>query len=62
MPANAITEPTDRSIPPEIMINVIPRAMMLITAVCRATLERLGMVRKYGERTESAMKSTPTLA
>ncbi len=27
-PTNAVMEPTDRSIPPEMMINVIPREMM----------------------------------
>ena len=46
IPAKAITDPTERSIPPEIMISVMPSAMMLITAVWRQTLERFWMVRK----------------
>ena len=46
VPENARIAPTDRSIPPETMISVIPSAMMLITAVCRTTLERLTAVRK----------------
>ncbi len=34
-------EPTERSMPPEMMMIVMPSAMMLITAVWRTTLERL---------------------
>jgi hypothetical protein len=38
--------------------SVIPIAMMLMTAVCRATVERLSTVRKYGERMERRRKRT----
>ena len=41
--------PTDRSMPPAMMISVMPSAMMLMTAVCRTTLERFVLVRKCGE-------------
>ena len=39
--AMARIAPTERSIPPAMMIMVMPSAMMLITAVWRTTLERL---------------------
>ena len=42
-------EPTDRSMPPAMMTSVMPSAMMLITAVCRTTLERFVSVRKCGD-------------
>jgi len=32
IPANAITEPTERSIPPEIITSVIPSDMTVMTA------------------------------
>ena len=56
-PASARIEPTDRSIPPAMMITVMPSAMMLITAVCRTTLERFVAVRKLGEAMERMMNS-----
>ena len=40
------------------MIIVIPSAMMLMTAVCRTTLDRLVSVRKCGEAIESATNRT----
>ena len=48
--------PTDRSMPPEMMISVIPSAMMLITAVCRTTLDRFVLVRKCGDAIASPTK------
>src|SRR6185312_8225868 len=47
--------PTDRSIPPAIITNVIPSATILMTAVWRTTLERFVAVRKFGEAMASAM-------
>ena len=46
IPAKAITDPTERSMPPEIMMIVMPSAMIVITAVWRHTLERFWRVRK----------------
>ena len=48
MPAKASTEPTDRSIPPEMITNVIPIATMALSAVCSSTLSRFETVRKCG--------------
>ena len=42
--------------PPEMMMAVMPRAMMLMTAVWRTTLERLVAVRKFGEAMQRMMK------
>ena len=56
-PANARIEPTDKSMPPATMTRVMPRAIMLITAVCRTTLDRLVAVRKYGEAIDRIRKS-----
>ena len=44
--AQANTDPTDRSIPPERMTNVSPAAMMAMTAVCRVISKRLSTVKK----------------
>lgn len=51
----AITEPTDRSIPPIISTIVIVQATTIFTETCRATLIRLLGVRKVGEATERIM-------
>ena len=48
-PPNARIEPTDKSMPPEMMISVMPSAMMLITVVWRMTVERFGPVKKCGD-------------
>ena len=53
-PPMARIAPTDRSMPPEMMISVMPSAMMLITAVWRTTLDRLVLVRKCGDAIASA--------
>ena len=57
-PLMARIAPTDRSMPPEMIIIVIPSAMMLITAVWRTTLERLVFVRKCGEAIARPTKRT----
>jgi hypothetical protein len=44
--------------PPATMISVIPSAMMLITAVWRITLDRLVLVRKWGDAIASEMIRT----
>jgi hypothetical protein len=48
--------------PPEMMMMVIPSAMMLITAVCRIRLDRFVLVRKYGEAIQSATNRTINVA
>ena len=55
-PATARMEPTERSMPPLTITSVMPSAMMLITAVCRATLARFMEVRKWGVAIVSATK------
>ena len=42
LPLNAITEPQERSIPPEIMTMAAPSAKMPNMAVCRRILTMLG--------------------
>ena len=48
MPPNARTDPTDRSIPPVRITNVIPMARSPFTEVCRSTFSRLRTFRKMG--------------
>src|SRR5258707_3173103 len=59
-PARAIIDPTERSIPPDTITIVMPIAMIVITAVCRATLPRLPVERNLGSSaamiTQSAIK------
>src|SRR5215218_4743498 len=50
IPASPKTLPTERSMPPETITKVWPRARMAITAIWVPTLKRLLKVRKYGER------------
>src|SRR6185503_9508687 len=50
-PDRARIEPTDKSMPPETITTVMPIAMMVITAVCLATLARLPAERNLGSRT-----------
>ena len=45
-PPIARIAPTERSMPPAMMIIVMPSDMMLITAVCRTTLDRLVLGQK----------------
>ena len=46
MPAAASTDPTDRSMPPVAITNVMPMAMMPVMLTCVSTLSRLSLVRK----------------
>ena len=52
-PEKATIEPTDRSIPPEMITNVMPAAITALIEVCSRTFSRLDTVRKYGLRIES---------
>jgi hypothetical protein len=44
-PENAKVDPTDKSIPPVRITNVIPAAMIALIEVCRSTLNMLDPVR-----------------
>ena len=46
---SAATGPTDRSIPPEMITKVIPRAMQALIEDCCKTFNRLGAVRNVGD-------------
>src|SRR5712691_2700248 len=60
-PDSAITEPTDRSIPPDTITIVIPIAMTVITAVWRATPARLPAERNLGSSAAISMHSATRL-
>src|SRR6266481_7652615 len=47
MPATASIEPTERSMPPEMMIAVIPTPIMALTLERRRTFEKLSTVRNW---------------
>jgi hypothetical protein len=49
----ASTDPTDRSMPPEMITAVIPSARMAKTETCWRTLNRFRTVKKNGDRMES---------
>src|SRR5438309_54562 len=56
MPASASIEPTERSMPPEIMIAVMPTAMIALTLDRRRTFRKLSIVKNCeGARTDSAI-------
>src|SRR6185295_9066125 len=57
-PESASSEPTDRSIPPERITNVIPRAMTALMLVCSITLSRFETERKCGVRTDKSPTSS----
>ena len=57
-PLMARMAPTERSMPPAMMMAVIPSDMILMTAVCRTTLARLIGVRKCGDAMASATNRT----
>src|SRR5690348_16323745 len=61
-PVNATSAPTERSIPPVRMTNVIPAAMIAVIDVCRVTLRMLSAVKKYGERSAKRRISSPSAA
>ena len=48
IPASANSEPTDRSIPPVRMTNVMPMAIKPVMDTCRATCSKLFTLRKFG--------------
>ena len=50
-PLRAIIAPTERSIPPVMMTNVIPTAIIPITDVCKAIVIKLLNLKKYGDKT-----------
>ena len=52
MPAAAITEPTERSNPPEMITIVSPTATTPMIVIARPMLAKLSTARKYGERIE----------
>src|SRR5690606_41067161 len=49
-PANAKIDPTDRSIPAEIMTKVIPTAMQIFTEIWRITFQRFVTVTNRSEK------------
>jgi hypothetical protein len=52
---SASTDPTDRSMPPEMITEVIPRARMARMEICWRTLNRFRRVKKKGERIDSTI-------
>jgi hypothetical protein len=58
MPASASTDPTDRSMPPETMTNVMPTATIALIAVCSSTFRRFDTVRKCGVAAHSIRHRT----
>src|SRR5215204_5977162 len=61
-PARAITDPTDRSMPPEAITTVMPIAMIVMTAVCRATPARFPGERNFGSNAATTTHSAMRLA
>ncbi|MNP39660.1 hypothetical protein D3C76_1332450 [compost metagenome] len=49
---NAAVGPTERSIPPEIITSVMPRAIMPLIDDCCKIFSRLGTVKKPGDSSE----------
>ena len=52
MPHSPTIEPTDKSMPPLRMTNVIPMARIALIATCLTRIERLPVVRNSGDSTE----------
>ena len=65
-PVSAITEPTDRSIPPVKITNVIPTARIPLIETCLIILEILSAVKKLSDgnrkRINIKLKNQSTLA
>src|SRR5947209_2740583 len=61
-PASAITDPTERSIPPATITTVMPIAMIVITAVWRATPARFPEERNFGSSAAMTTHSAIRLA
>jgi hypothetical protein len=63
MPARAIIEPTERSMPPEMIMAVMPTAMMAFTLERRKMFRKLSAVRNLsGTSTDRAMRINSRLA
>ena len=60
--ASAVTDPTDRSIPPEISRMVMPMTTMPSTAKTRVIARMFTQVRKYGEAKDITTHSTRMIA
>ena len=45
-PANAMVEPTDKSMPSEMITYVMPKAKMAFMEICRSTFKIFRVVRK----------------
>jgi hypothetical protein len=60
--AMAITEPTDKSIPPVATTNVMPTATSTVGATCSRTLRKLLRSAKFGVKTMLAATSTTSAA
>jgi hypothetical protein len=57
-PVRAKIDPTERSIPPEMMTMVIPKAIIPLMDICLNTFRRLTLVRKTGENIEKKITKT----
>src|SRR5215471_12925947 len=60
-PDSAMTDPTERSIPPDTITIVMPIAMMVMTAVWRATPARLPAERNLGSSAAITMHKATRL-
>src|SRR5215471_3865048 len=60
-PDNAMTEPTDRSMPPDTITIVMPIAITIMTAVWRATPARLPADRNLGSSAAITTQSSTRL-
>ena len=56
----ATSDPTERSIPAVAMTKVMPTAMTMIGAACRATFRKLSQVRKCSEANDMATTHAPS--
>ena len=54
-PATAITEPTERSIPPRRITSVMPHAKKMLMVICRTTLKKFALVAKLSVRKDNAI-------
>ena len=62
MPDNARIDPTDRSMPPDTMTNVMPTATIALIDVCSRTFSRFETVRKWGVAAQSTTESATSPA
>ena len=59
-PESATSEPTERSMPPERITNVMPTAITALMEVCSITLSRFETVRKCGREHGQQQATAPT--